>query len=287
VQLGELQHQIERFERRGVTVVALSVDRPTDSAAMVQRLGITFPVLSDPDQKVIGAFRVQNPDTRELAIHAVYILDADGTIFYRKVGRRRPVSRELIDAIDAYRGEYPRNDEAVAPGQRIAVAYPANDFQALLTISRVDGLPGAVDPERFDAVLSAYRTETSDDALIAFKTLIADAEDAGESELLDTAAWLVRLRFFPDGGDPIETGTLLAWRLERIRELETALEHAADEDQEDELLHTLARARAGLAMTRATIGDQAAAWNLRYVKTSLRSLREVVHAEVRARLPSP
>jgi hypothetical protein len=287
VQLGELQHQIERFEGRGVSVAALSVDAPTDSLAMIERLGITFPVLSDSDQAVIRAFRVQNPDTRELAIHAVYVLDANGTIFYRKVGLRRPVSRELIDAIDAYRGEYPRTDEKVAPRQRIAVAYPTNDFQALLTVSRVEERPAVIDSRRFDAVLTAYRTGSSDDALVAFKRFIAEATEAREPELLDTAAWLIRQRFFPDGGEPIETGALLAWRLDRIREAETALESASDEDEADELLHTLARARAGLSVTRATISNQAEAWNLRYVKTSLRSLREVVHAEIRARGASP
>ena len=40
MQLGELQHQIERFERRGIAVVALSVDEPQASLAMIERLGL-------------------------------------------------------------------------------------------------------------------------------------------------------------------------------------------------------------------------------------------------------
>ena len=104
MQLGELQHQIARFQRRGVNVAALSVDKPRDSEAMVKRMGLTFALGSDADQAVIKAFRVQNPDTQELALHAVYIVDQQRRVFYRKVASRRPTSPELIDAIDAYRG---------------------------------------------------------------------------------------------------------------------------------------------------------------------------------------
>lgn len=129
MQLGELQHQISRFESRNVEVVAVSVDAPNESLAMIDRLGLSFALGADPDQALIQTFRVQNPDTQELAIHAVYLIAPDGEIFYRKVGRRRPVSAELIDAIDYFLGDYPRTDEALEPRQRIAVAYPRNDFR--------------------------------------------------------------------------------------------------------------------------------------------------------------
>jgi len=283
VQLGELQHQFDRFERRGVTVLALSVDEPAASLAMIERMGLRFDLGSDPDQQVIKAFRVQNPDTRELAIHAVYIVDDDGVIFYRKVGLRRPVSQELIDAIDAFRGNYPRTDEVVEPRQRVAVAWPQNNFQALIGVSSVDALPTTVNQQSVDNVLEILGERRSDDALVAFKTLAGSAADASEEDLLDTAAWLIQQRFFQDNPDAIETGRLLSWRLGRIRELEDALETTTDEDEKDELLHTLARARAGLTVTQTEISSHADAWNLRYVKTSLRSYREVVRAEIRVR----
>lgn len=283
MQLGELQHQIERFERRGVSVIALSVDEPEASLAMIDRMGLSFSLGSDPDQRVIRAFRVQNPDTKELAIHAVYIVDGEGVIFYRKVGSRRPVSQELIDAVDAFRGEYPRTDETVAPTERIAVAWPRNNFQALIGVSEVEQLPAAIDADAFENVLALHRQRRSDDALVAFKRLIAESTAADDEALLDTAAWLVRQRFLADKPEAIETGELLAWRLDRIEALESALEDTDDADERDELLHTLARARAGLTLTRSEIENKADEWNLRYVKTSLRSYREVVRAELRMR----
>ena len=77
MQLGELQHQIKRFDRRGATIIGLSVDKPKDSEAMVRRMGLTYPLASDAGQEVIRAFKVQNPDTQELALHAVYIVSTD------------------------------------------------------------------------------------------------------------------------------------------------------------------------------------------------------------------
>ena len=108
---------------------------------MIERLGLTFDLASDPQQTVVKAFGVQNPSTRELAIHAVYIVDTDGTVLYRKVGRRRPVSAELIDAIDVFRGVYPRTDEKIQPRKSIAVAYPENNFQALISVAGADAQP--------------------------------------------------------------------------------------------------------------------------------------------------
>jgi hypothetical protein len=278
VQLGELQHQLARFERRGVTVLALSVDEPTASQAMIKRLGLTFALGSDPQQNVIKAFRVQNPDTQELAIHAVYIVDSNGTVFYRKVGRRRPVSQELIDAIDAFRGEYPRTDEVVEPRKRINVAYPENNFQALITIAAVPSLPRTVDGVKFARVRALLAERRSDDSLIAFKHLVAGSADASQQDLYDTAAWLTRRIFFDDKPQAIEAGRVLSQRLARVAELESGLAASNDPDQHDERLHDLARARAGLSATRAEISEQAQAWNLRYAKTMLRSYREVARA---------
>jgi hypothetical protein len=283
VQLGELQNQIDRFDRRDVTVLGLSVDEPQASLNMIDRLGLSFDLGSDPEQDVIKAFRVQNPDTRELAIHAVYILDAQGRVLYRKVGGRRPVSQELIDAIDASRDDYPRTDEEVASRQRVNVAYPRNNFQALLGISAVESLPASVDAQGFARVMRLMSEASSDDALVAFKSLVAGSTDATEQDLLDTAAWLTRQRFFSDNAAAIETGELLTWRLNRIQELEATLKASASADDREELLQTLARARAGLSMTRADIDRNAEAWNLRYAKTTLRSYREVALAGLRIR----
>ncbi len=283
MQLGEVQNQIARFERRGVSVIALSVDEQAASLAMIERLGLSFDLGSDPQQAVVKAFGVQNPDTRELAIHAVYIVAADGEIFYRKVGRRRPVSAELIDAIDSFRGVYPKTNEQIEPRRRINVAFPENNFQALITVVEITELPETVDPIEFSRIYSIRKKGSLDDSLVAFKTLTNNSVDAGQQDLYDTAAWLTRLLFFQDIPEALEAGRLLNRRLARVRELEALLEANRTSDRKDELLHTLAQARAGLSLTRAEISNNADAWNLRSAKTTLRSYREVAGASVNVR----
>lgn len=50
--------------------------------------------------QVIDAWGLRNVDEPELALHAVYIIDPDGTIRYRKIARRRTRSPELLLALD-------------------------------------------------------------------------------------------------------------------------------------------------------------------------------------------
>ena len=63
-----------------------------------------------------------------------------------------------------------------------------------------------------------------------------------------------------------------------LAELEGQLRNAADEHARDKILDQLAKARAGLAVTRAEVGKNAREWNLRYAKTMLRSYRELARA---------
>jgi len=72
--------------------------------------------LSDEDQSIMKEYGVRNSDTKELALHAVFILDEDRKGFYRKVASRRPVSQELLDAINYHYGTYPLGDEALVRG---------------------------------------------------------------------------------------------------------------------------------------------------------------------------
>lgn len=97
-----------QFDERSTTVVALSVDTPDATLPWAEKKGLTMALASDPKQEIIGRFGLINPDVPELALHAIYIVDEEGTIFYRKVARRRAYSREFIDAIDYRYGRWPR-----------------------------------------------------------------------------------------------------------------------------------------------------------------------------------
>lgn len=98
-------------------MVGISVDEPVHTIEWVAKKQIPFVLLSDPEQKVIGAFGLINEDQPELSLHAIYIVDEAGKVFYRKVGRRRAYSDELIDALDYRAGTYkpPAPKPAAAP----------------------------------------------------------------------------------------------------------------------------------------------------------------------------
>jgi len=82
-------------------VLALSVDPPEVTAGWAADKGFdSFVLLSDPEMQVIDAWDLRNPDEPGLAHHAVYIIDTDGTILYRKIARRRTRSPELLSALD-------------------------------------------------------------------------------------------------------------------------------------------------------------------------------------------
>lgn len=100
MQLGELQRALPEFDERGVTVVVVSVDAPEVTLRWAREKSFTFAMVSDPDLAVIRKWGLENTDVGNLSLHAVFILDQKGKVFYRKVARRRPYSPEFLDAID-------------------------------------------------------------------------------------------------------------------------------------------------------------------------------------------
>jgi peroxiredoxin len=60
-QIHELTEAYPQFQERGITLVAVSVDRMEEAARTQSAHEIPFPVLSDPDLTWHEAFRVLNP----------------------------------------------------------------------------------------------------------------------------------------------------------------------------------------------------------------------------------
>ncbi len=78
----------------------ISVDPLETSKEFADKLGLTFAVASDPEMKVIDTYGVRNKDVPELALHAIFLIDQAGKVFYRKIARRRAKSQELLYALD-------------------------------------------------------------------------------------------------------------------------------------------------------------------------------------------
>jgi len=107
-QLSDIQSVYDDIRFRDMSVVAVSADPRDDSTNWIMEQEFTFPMAVDVELNFIKRIRLEHPE-REVAIHAIYMLDPDGKIFYAKVGGRRPTPQELLDAIDYHKGNWPPN----------------------------------------------------------------------------------------------------------------------------------------------------------------------------------
>jgi peroxiredoxin len=101
----------ERFEAEGVDVAAIVVDPEDNNRAMVDKLLLPFPILSDPDSRVIREWDLLNAAEHDIARPAIIGIRRDGSIAYRYVGgdyTDRPDDEELFAGLK----------EVVGDGQR-------------------------------------------------------------------------------------------------------------------------------------------------------------------------
>ena len=98
--------------------MAISVDEPADSKELKESLGLTIPLLSDPDMTVIHGFGV-GMQAREIAVPTSFVVAKDGLVRWRYIGRTqadRPkpdaILAEALAAIDASARPAPRPDGA-------------------------------------------------------------------------------------------------------------------------------------------------------------------------------
>jgi peroxiredoxin len=89
----------DRFESAGISVAAIVVDSVEQNQAMVEKLLLTFPILSDPDSRVIREWDLLNGAEGDIARPAIFGIRPDGAIAYRYVGEDfadRPTDEELF-----------------------------------------------------------------------------------------------------------------------------------------------------------------------------------------------
>jgi peroxiredoxin len=90
------------FQRRGVEITAISVDSPEQNRAMIEKLLLTFHILSDPDGgRAIKPYGVWNEQGR-IAIPSIFVVGQDRMIRYVYNGQDfadRPGDEDLFAAI--------------------------------------------------------------------------------------------------------------------------------------------------------------------------------------------
>jgi peroxiredoxin len=95
--LGDLAAVQAELAAQGVGLAAISVDDPADSRALARSLKLPFPLLSDPDARVIAAYGVQMAG-QVLAVPATFVVRTDRTIAWQYVGDAVP-DRPPLDVV--------------------------------------------------------------------------------------------------------------------------------------------------------------------------------------------
>ena len=89
----------DRFTNEGVRLAGISVDPVENNRAMVDKLLLPFPLLSDPDGQVIKAWGVWTDGEGGIARPAIFAVRPDGTVTWSYVGNDyadRPTDEELF-----------------------------------------------------------------------------------------------------------------------------------------------------------------------------------------------
>jgi peroxiredoxin Q/BCP len=84
-------------------VAGISVDPLEDSRALVKDLGLSFPLLSDPDLTVIRAYGVAD-ESNGIAWPSEVLVDPGGAIRWRQGAQSvgtRPSAEDVLRAFDA------------------------------------------------------------------------------------------------------------------------------------------------------------------------------------------
>ena len=88
--------------QEGVGVVGVSVDPVENNQAMVDKLLLPFPLLSDPEGRVIKEWGVWTDAEGGLARPSIFAVRKDGSIAWSHVGNDyadRPTDDQLFDSL--------------------------------------------------------------------------------------------------------------------------------------------------------------------------------------------
>lgn len=92
----------DRFVKEGVSLAGISVDPIENNRAMVDKLLLPFPVLSDPVGRVIKEWGVWTDTEGGIAKPSIVAIRKDGSIAWQYVGRDfadRPTDDELFNSL--------------------------------------------------------------------------------------------------------------------------------------------------------------------------------------------
>jgi len=109
---GTCSHELETFENRrsdfaahDASIYGVSVDLPFALAAFRDELGLSFPLISDTNRKLIDAYDVRTDFASSgvdgVAKRSVFVVDADGVVRYAWVSDDPGIEPDYDDVLAA------------------------------------------------------------------------------------------------------------------------------------------------------------------------------------------
>lgn len=160
-QLAAFARKHDRFEQLGAQVAGISVDPPRSNAAMVGKLRLPFPLLSDPKGEICRACGLWNGDA-SAAVPAVMILDRSAEVRYLYAGSDYadlPTDDEVFAALDDL-------DEPAAFGSRIERLTGGPELRTTAAEARNGSVRPDHRPMDLEELLSYYQGAYSTTAIL-------------------------------------------------------------------------------------------------------------------------
>jgi peroxiredoxin len=104
--LRSFQQRLSDFDARGIRVVGISVDPPEINRRQSQKLGYSFPLLSDPKAEVIRRYDVLHPGAgpkgADIARPAEFLIDSSGMVRWVNLTENIAVRARPEQVLDAF-----------------------------------------------------------------------------------------------------------------------------------------------------------------------------------------
>ncbi len=85
----ELREDYEKFQSLGAQILAVSTDDLSQAEFAVEKLGLQFPVLQDPEGRVSKEYGVFDLLNDGVATPSIFLLDKEGGIRWQYIGKSR------------------------------------------------------------------------------------------------------------------------------------------------------------------------------------------------------
>lgn len=97
-----MEADLAKFEDKNTQVLAIAVQDQAGAQNAVNSIGVTYPILADPDHSIADTFGVYNLLGDGVATPAVFIIDKSGHIVWSYIGQNvndRPNNQIILDNI--------------------------------------------------------------------------------------------------------------------------------------------------------------------------------------------